>query len=451
MVETRSASKKNSNGLDANRKISETTMKKYEKHQELKKNREGISLIRAPLTCMKYFFCQLFRTLHTYSLKLLKLEILSFLLLLSAFFILLYQTEGFHQQYLKKFENNVFWCAYWIGLGVLSSIGLGTGLHTFLLYLGPHIASVTLAAYECQSVDFPEPPYPDSIQCPIEEGLSGEMGFFSIWQKVWVEAFMWGVGTAIGELPPYFIARQARLSGKESEEFKEIEEILKADKDENQTISTMDKAKLYVEKIIVGAGFFGILACASIPNPLFDLAGITCGHFLIPFWQFFGATVIGKAVIKMSIQKIFVIFLFSEHHVENIVSLLKTVPHVGPIIYGPFSEFLSKQKIKLHRKPGDTLDGDQTSQSVLQILFGYLVVLMVAYFLLSIVQSFAQDYHDYLIECEEEEKKAAKKSKPARNPSPVRKAKMEKKVSTTSIKSTGDKKKNKPSETKKAK
>jgi len=26
---------------------------------------------------------------------------------------------------------------------------------------GPHIAAVTLAAFECLSVDFPEPPYPD--------------------------------------------------------------------------------------------------------------------------------------------------------------------------------------------------------------------------------------------------------------------------------------------------
>ena len=35
---------------------------------------------------------------------------------------------------------------------------------------------------------------------------------------------------------------------------------------------------------------------------MFDLAGITCGHFLVPFWTFFGATLIGKAVIKMHIQ-----------------------------------------------------------------------------------------------------------------------------------------------------
>ena len=47
---------------------------------------------------------------------------------------------------------------------------------------------------------------------------------------------------------------------------------------------------------------YPILHLFSIPNPLFDLAGITCGHFLVPFWTFFGATLIGKAVIKMHIQ-----------------------------------------------------------------------------------------------------------------------------------------------------
>ena len=47
-----------------------------------------------------------------------------------------------------------------MGLGILSSVGLGTGLHTFILYLGPYIASITIAAFDCESVDFPEPPYP---------------------------------------------------------------------------------------------------------------------------------------------------------------------------------------------------------------------------------------------------------------------------------------------------
>lgn len=40
----------------------------------------------------------------------------------------------------------------------------------------------------------------------------------------------------------------------------------------------------------------------QVPNPLFDLAGIMCGQFGIPFWEFFLATMIGKAIIKTHIQ-----------------------------------------------------------------------------------------------------------------------------------------------------
>lgn len=42
--------------------------------------------------------------------------------------------------------------AYWIILGVASSIGLGTGLHTFVLYLGPWIAKVAMVANDCGTI-----------------------------------------------------------------------------------------------------------------------------------------------------------------------------------------------------------------------------------------------------------------------------------------------------------
>jgi hypothetical protein len=74
-----------------------------------------------------------------------------------------------------------------------------------------------------------------------------------------------------------------------------------------------------------------VLLCASIPNPLFDLAGLLCGHFGISFWTFFGAAVIGKAFIKVHIQMIFTIFLFAKHHVE---SLLVFVEGVLPMLKG---------------------------------------------------------------------------------------------------------------------
>lgn len=83
------------------------------------------------------------------------------LLLMASAVSAMHMVDGRHTPLMQAFRQNIGFVVYWLGLGVVSSVGLGTGLHTFLLYLGPHIASVTLAAYECNSLDFPQPPYPD--------------------------------------------------------------------------------------------------------------------------------------------------------------------------------------------------------------------------------------------------------------------------------------------------
>ncbi len=49
-------------------------------------------------------------------------------------------------------------------------------------------------------------------------------------------------------------------------------------------------------------GFVGVFLMAAWPNAAFDLCGICCGHFLMPFWTFFGATFLGKAVVKVNMQ-----------------------------------------------------------------------------------------------------------------------------------------------------
>merc|ERR1712110_939725 len=92
--------------------------------------------------------------------------------------------------------------------------------------------------------------------------------------------------------------------------------------EEADTTTLLGKGKSFMHNLVNKAGFFGILLAASIPNPLFDLAGITCGHFLIPFWTFFGATLIGKAVVKMHIQMVFIILAFNNQLLETAISLL---------------------------------------------------------------------------------------------------------------------------------
>jgi hypothetical protein len=101
---------------------------------------------------------------------------------------------------------------WWVGLGIASSIGLGTGLHTFVLYLGPHIAKVTMATNECNYVPEMVPNrlnFNHFKKCPEFEGTP-TVHMLDLYKAVIFEAFLWGLGTAIGELPPYFVSRAGK-------------------------------------------------------------------------------------------------------------------------------------------------------------------------------------------------------------------------------------------------
>jgi len=157
----------------------------------------------------------------------------------------------------------IYFCFYWIALGIASSIGLGTGLHTFVLYLGPHIAKVTLAANECSY--FPEM-YPSKwefkefVPCTkLATDESDSVHFLTIFLNVILEAFLWGAGTAIGELPPYYMAKAAAEAGKTNEEIDELSEI---EKSENKTF--MDKVKAFLYAHLRKHGFITVLLCASV-------------------------------------------------------------------------------------------------------------------------------------------------------------------------------------------
>ena len=98
---------------------------------------------------------------------------------------------------------------YWILLGIASSVGLGTGLHTFVLYLGPWMAKFTIAANECGVIPTMLPnkwDFSHFAPCPKSSNPT-EVGISSIFINVAFEGFLWGLGTAIGELPPSTISR----------------------------------------------------------------------------------------------------------------------------------------------------------------------------------------------------------------------------------------------------
>ncbi|CAH0696560.1 unnamed protein product [Spodoptera exigua] len=340
---------------------------------------DSLVLWRRPLTTLEYFFKELFILISTGLQRLLAYRLLALTIFVAILgTVVSYYVSGPHQPYVQVVIATLAWWGWWVVLGVCSSVGLGTGLHTFLLYLGPHIARVTLAAYECGALNFPEPPYPNDIICPAQIDPNNTVSIWNIMSKVRIESMMWGIGTALGELPPYFMARAARLSGGGVAEL--------AANDDSRT----GRAKIMLQKLVQKVGFAGILACASVPNPLFDLAGLTCGHFLVPFWTFFGATVLGKAVIKMHIQKMFVIIAFNETLVGQVLSWVERIPYVGPKLEAPLLEFLRNQKARLHKN--DSAAPIENQGSVLSSLLEKFVLAMVVYFVVSIVNALAQNY-----------------------------------------------------------
>ncbi|THD21615.1 Vacuole membrane protein 1 [Fasciola hepatica] len=330
--------------------------------EEEKKERESLVLWISPITTLYYFFLEcLFRCTQLRFTIARNWRLCSNLLLTSTLLFVLYFIPGPHSEVLQKLKKVTFWWSWWFWLGFLSSCGFGTGLHTFVLYLGPFIAEVTMSAYECGSLDFPSPPYPDRIICPEDTNSVGKINFWKIMGKVQMESIMWGFGTAVGELPPYFMARGARLSDRHEEELEELENILEVEKATTssdplakQTLTFQKRVELHLHRLILRAGFMGILLCASIPNPLFDLAGMTCGHFLVPFWSFFGATFIGKALIKVHLQQFTVIALSSEHHVESLVGLIGRIPVYGQRLQAPFLDYLKQQKASLRSRVSPT-------------------------------------------------------------------------------------------------
>lgn len=120
------------------------------------------------------------------------------------------------------------------------------------------------------------------------------------------------------------------------------------------------------------------------------MAGITCGHFLVPFWTFFGATLIGKAVIKMHLQKIVVIIAFNELLIEKAVDYLAFIPAIGKKFQEPFKSFLQNQKDRLHR---GKVVAPKHKGNLLQKIFEVFVIAMIIYFILSIINSLAQSWH----------------------------------------------------------
>jgi membrane protein YqaA with SNARE-associated domain len=316
-----------------------------------------------------------------------------------------------HIQFALEFSS------WWVGLGILSSIGLGSGLQSGVLFLFPHIIKVSLAAQTCNTLDFES--YSDIwfnssdelFKCPPVTEIATPVTFFGIWRKIILVCFLQSTGTAIGEIPPYWMTKSAREAALRAKY--DVDENIPEELETNSEYMIVNKGKIFLIWLLKKYGFYGVLLMASYPNIAFDLCGICCGHFLMPFWSFFLATFVGKAIIRNSYQSFFYVMIcrysvdlisvydililcYSEEYLEKMIKLLQFVSPDAFHFDETIRDTLENIRNSFHQSinsPGSEFEQNHSVTSE-QLIFWWKIFmsLLISSFLLSCISHFAQYY-----------------------------------------------------------
>eukprot|EP01123_Difflugia_compressa_P013663 TRINITY_DN6467_c0_g1_i1.p1 TRINITY_DN6467_c0_g1~~TRINITY_DN6467_c0_g1_i1.p1 ORF type:complete len:463 (-),score=50.02 TRINITY_DN6467_c0_g1_i1:107-1495(-) len=372
-------------------------------------NVASVSLFRSPLLTLYYFFLVLQENLIYYGRYVLTHPGVMFVLFpLFLTYLLFDNIPGAHEKYVQEFEEIVLFVVWWISLGVLSSIGLGTGMHTGLLFLFPHVMKVCLAATECQSTNFDSRSDmwlrndPNTFVCYDREitttlETTTEVAFFEVFKKVFFACFLWGTGTAIGEIPPYAISRAAALAGIANKEFEDIKEA-------KSKLPFLDAMKLWMIDFLQRHGFIGVIMMSAWPNAAFDLCGICCGHFLMPFWSFFLATFIGKALMKINLQACFFITLFTESYASRLVGWIEHIipSNIDPCMILKNQECHIMVRDMFHTirsqfyaqtidaKSTQATGGSASMGSLIKTGWNVIIFMFIGFFVISCIEQFAK-------------------------------------------------------------
>jgi len=212
----------------------------------------------------------------------------------------------------------IFTILYWLGLGILSTIGLGFGFHTGIFFLFPYIINT----YD----------------------LAEQSTIFSTILKCLPTIIIWGIGSALGELPPYLLAKkydksQISLDFISNKKLLRLYNIIKT--------KVTEKIDFTNKKII----FSSILLMSSWPNLTFDMCGLLCGYYDIELREFLIPTVIGKGLIKAPLQSAVVLYFYSNDSEYNISSYSPVSFNIlfNCFFIGMLSVCINKTIIKLAR------------------------------------------------------------------------------------------------------
>ena len=244
-------------------------------------NESSLSLIKHPIATTKYFGLHaIYQTKKLFTLKNL------FILMFLNYLIYLNVTYGY--------SDYTLFYGKWLFYGFLTSAGIGFGLNTGLLYLFPFVTNVALQTIECGNLHFDTWGEQALVCQDLTYRIEKTHSLFILF-KVILPVWIWGLGTALGELTSFFLAQKINSEGGSIEQY-----ILSS----NPIINGVNNM---IVEYLQRYGFFTILFMASWPNMLFDMAGLAAGFYGISLLTFLKATILGKTFIKAPLQAFVII------------------------------------------------------------------------------------------------------------------------------------------------
>ncbi|KAL8445070.1 hypothetical protein Emag_005225 [Eimeria magna] len=407
--------------------------------REQHSRRKNITLLHAPMKTVAYCTlaaCSFFhKALRYVASHVATLWVLAAVAALAA----AAQLEGPHSGAVWELWVWIKVIVWWVGLGVLSSIGLGSGMHSGLLFLFPHIYSICASAEACRNTNFDprgsmwrsvlkpgelfscqsDPLDVSAATTPLNMGAEplaaansedtpdlSLPSFTAVLYKTLPYALLWGLGTALGELPPYAASYAAAAAHASDQEFEELADEVEGGANGGSLVS---KAKRWTLDLVQRYGAVAVFLLSCWPNMLFDLCGLVCGHFQMPFHQFFTALVLGKAVVKASSQAALFVFLFSSQYDDLHAHLIAKIGDLWPLSYFVERFFGSTQAMEaalareLHKLRHGGLTSSSSSSSgegggigkaakglSASTILSYVVIGFVLLFALACIEQFAQ-------------------------------------------------------------
>ena len=173
------------------------------------------------------------------------------------------------------YNNTILFSTYWFLLGILSTIGFGFGLQTGVLFLFPYLINS----------------YDETQQYALMKC------YFLCLPAV----VLWGIGSAFGELPPFFVTKFNILSDERNSK--------------NVFLKSLENKLIYkkLASCLKKYKFITIVLFSSWPNITFDMCGMLCGYYNFELHEFLVPTIIGKGFIKAPIQSFVVLYVYSNN------------------------------------------------------------------------------------------------------------------------------------------